>query len=71
LRIKKPPQKPARKDQITVQTYYRWREEYGGLKPDDAKRPQELKSENAKLKGLVTGLSLEKEVSMDEVGGSF
>jgi hypothetical protein len=35
-----------------VQTYYRWRKEYGGLKLDQAKRLKELERENAKLKRL-------------------
>jgi hypothetical protein len=35
--------------QITVQTYYRWRKEFGGLKLDQAKRMKELERENAKL----------------------
>ena len=33
--------------EITVQTYYRWRKEYGGLKLDQAKRLKELEKENA------------------------
>jgi putative transposase len=36
--------------EITVQTYYRWRKEYGGLKLDQAKRLKELEKENNKLK---------------------
>jgi putative transposase len=38
---------------ITVQTFYRWRKEYGGLKMDQAKRLKELEKENGKLKRLV------------------
>jgi putative transposase len=38
----------ARKEaEITVQTYYRWRKEFGGLKLDQAKRMRELERENA------------------------
>ncbi len=44
--------------QITAQSYYRWRKEYGGLKLDQAKRLKELERENAKLKRLVAELSL-------------
>ena len=40
-----------RQAEITVQTFYRWRKEYGGLKLDQAKRLKELERENAKLKG--------------------
>jgi putative transposase len=49
--------------EITVQTYYRWRKEYGGLKLDQAKRLKELVRENSKLKRLVAELSLEKDVA--------
>jgi putative transposase len=35
--------------EITQQTYYRWRKEFGGLKLDQAKRLKELERENAKL----------------------
>ena len=51
--------------EITVQTYYRWRKEYGGLKLDQAKRLKELEKENAKLKRVVAELSLEKQVLKD------
>jgi transposase-like protein len=46
--------------EIVEQTYYRWRKEYGGLKVDQARRLKELEQENAKLKRLVSELSLEK-----------
>lgn len=38
---------------ITEQTYYRWRNEYGGLKVDQAKRLKELERENSRLKRAV------------------
>ena len=57
--------------EITVQTYYRWRKEYGGLKLDQAKRLKELERENAKLKRLVAELSLEKQVLKDIAEGNF
>ena len=50
---------------ITVQTFYRWRKEFGGLKLDPAKRLKELERENSKLKRLVAELSLEKQVLKD------
>ena len=40
--------------EITEQTYYRWRKEYGGLQVDQARRLKELEQENAKLKRLVS-----------------
>jgi putative transposase len=57
--------------QITAQTYYRWRKEYGGLKLDQAKRLKELEKENAKLKRLVAELSLEKQILKDVAEGNF
>ena len=43
----------CKETEITVQTYYRWRKEFGGLKLDQAKRLKELERENAKLKRLI------------------
>ena len=57
--------------EITEQIYYRWRKEYGGLQVDQAKRLKELESENAKLKRLVSDLSLEKLILKDIASGSF
>ena len=61
----------ARKLEITEQTYYRWRKEYGGLRLDQAKRLKELEKENARLKRLVadrTGIVLDREVRVWEAG---
>lgn len=41
---------------------YRWRKENGGLKLDQPKRLKALEQENAKLKRMVDGLSLEKQI---------
>jgi putative transposase len=57
--------------QITAQTYYRWRKEYGGLKLDQAKRLKEPEKENTKLKRLVAELSLEKQILKDVAEGNF
>ncbi len=57
--------------QITIQTYCRWRKEYGGLKLDQAKRLKDLEKENAKLQRLVAELSLEKQVLKDVAEGNF
>ncbi len=61
----------CRDAQITVQTYYRWRKEYGGLKMDQAKRLKELEKENARLKRLVAELSLKKQVLRDVAQGNL
>ena len=40
----------AKQVEISEQTYHRWRNQYGGMKADDAKRLRELERENARLK---------------------
>jgi transposase-like protein len=61
----------CREVEITEQTYYRWRKEYGGLKRDQAKRLKDLEKENTKLKRLVAELSLEKQILKDVAEGNF
>src|ERR1700694_2070787 len=39
--------------EVSEQTYYRWRRQYGGMKADDAKKLKELERENAQLKRIV------------------
>lgn len=46
----------ARQIGVTKQSYYRWHREYGGMRPDQAKRLKELKRENARLRRAVLGL---------------
>jgi putative transposase len=57
--------------EITEQTYYRWRKEYGDLKLDQAKSLKEPERKNAKLKRLVAKLSLEKHILKDVARGNF
>ncbi len=52
------------------QTYFRWRQEYGGLQVGQAKRLKELEQENAKLKRLAANLSLDKLVLHDIASGN-
>jgi putative transposase len=54
--------------EITQQTYYRWRKEYGGLKLDQAKRLKELEKENSKLKRLVPGSQVPEKSHYRNVG---
>jgi len=61
----------CRDAEITAQSYYRWRKEFGGLKLDQAKRLKELEKENSRLKRLVAELSLEKQVLRDVAQGNF
>ena len=45
--------------EVTEATYYRWRNQYGGMKADDAKRLKELEKENVRLKRLVADQALD------------
>jgi len=56
---------------ITEQTYYRWRNEYGGLKVDQVKRLKELERENSRLKRAVADLTLDKVILKEAAEGNF
>jgi len=45
--------------EISGYTYLRWRNQYGGLKADDAKELRRLKDENLRLKRVVADLTLD------------
>ena len=49
----------ARHLEVSEQTYHRWRNQYGGMKANDAKRLKELEKENAQLKRIVADKELE------------
>jgi putative transposase len=55
-------QEAARVLEISEQTYYRWRKEYGGMDKTQARRLKELEQENARLRQVVADLSLDKEI---------
>ena len=57
--------------EVSEQTFYRWRSEYGGMKVDQAKRFKELEKENARLKRLVAELSLDKAMLQEVAEGNF
>lgn len=56
---------------VTDQTYYRWRKEYGGMRTDQAQRMKELEKENVRLKKLVADLSLDNAILKETVKGNF
>ena len=57
--------------EISEQSYYRWRQEYGGLQIDQARRMKDLERENTRLRRLVADLSLEKQVLADVASGNL
>ena len=54
--------------EISEQTYYRWRKEYGGMNILQAKQFKELEKENARLKKLVADLSLDNAILKEVLG---
>ena len=56
---------------VTEQTYYRWRKEYGGMKVSQAKRLKELEKENSRLRKAVSDLSLDKVILQEAALGNF
>jgi transposase-like protein len=61
----------CRELQVSEQTYYRWRNRFGGLKADDAKRLKDLEKENAALKRLLADAELEKAALKEIAQGNF
>jgi len=57
--------------EVTDQTYYRWRKEYGGLKTDQARRLKELEKENARLRSVVADLSLDNSILKEASKGNY
>ena len=61
----------SRQAEISEQTYYRWRKQYGGMNINEAKRLKLLEKENARLKKLVADLSLDNAMLKDVNGKNF
>jgi transposase-like protein len=57
--------------EVSEQTYHRWRNQYGGMKADDAKRLKELERENAQLKRIVADLTLDKAALKEVARGNW
>jgi putative transposase len=56
---------------VSEVTYYRWRQEYGGLKSDQVKRLKDLETENARLRKAVSDLTLDKLILQEASKGNF
>ena len=56
---------------VTEATYYRWRQEFGGLKGDQVRRLKELEAENARLRRAVSDLTVEKLILKEAARGNF
>ena len=56
---------------VSEVTYYRWRQEYGGLKTEQVKRLKELEMENGRLRKAVSDLTLDKLILQEAARGNF
>ena len=57
--------------EITEQTYYRWRQKYGGMQPEMAKQLKSLQKENGRLKKLVAEQALDMEILKEASRGNW
>ncbi len=57
--------------EITEQTYYRWRQKYGGMAPEMAKQLKSLEKENGRLKKLVAEQALDLEMLREAAKGNW
>ncbi len=56
---------------ISEQTYYRWRQKYGGMKPEMAKELKSLQKENSRLKKLVADQALDMDILKEAAKGNW
>ena len=56
---------------VTEVTYYRWRQEFGGLKSGQVKKLKDLEAENARLRRAVSDLTLDKMILAEAARGNF
>ena len=61
----------VRKVGISEQTFYRWKQRYGGLESEQVREFKQLQDENTKLKRLVADLSLDKVMLQDVLSKKF
>jgi len=57
--------------EVSEATYHRWRQQFGGMKAEEAKRLKELELENARLKKLLAEAELDKAMLKEIAEGNF
>ena len=57
--------------EIAEQTYYRWRQKYGGMQPEMAKQLKTLEKENARLKKMVAEQALDMDILQEAAKGNW
>lgn len=61
----------CRELEVTESTFHRWRNQFGGMKANDAKRLKQLEIENARLKKLLAEAELDKAMLKELAEGNF
>jgi putative transposase len=56
---------------VSEVTYYRWRQEFGGLKTEQVKRLKDLELENSRLRTAVSDLTVDKLILQEAARGNF
>lgn len=57
--------------EVSQNTFHRWRNQYGGMKADEAKELRHLRDENRRLKHLVADLTLDNQMLKEVARGNF
>lgn len=57
--------------EVTEQTYYRWRTEYGGMQVAQARRLKQLEGENARLRRAFADLTVDNQILKEVAEGNF
>jgi putative transposase len=57
--------------EVSEQTFHRWRNQYGGMKSEEAKRLKELETENQRLKKLLAEAELDKAILKEALKGNY
>lgn len=56
--------------EVSEQTFHRWRNQYGGMKAEEAKRLKKLEEENRRLKKLLAEAELDKAILREVLEGN-
>ena len=56
---------------VAEATFHRWRNQYGGMKANDARRLKELERENVRLKKLVADQALDQAILKEALRGKY
>jgi putative transposase len=61
----------AKQLEVSENTFHRWRNQYGGMKAEEAKELRHLRDENHRLKRMVADLSLDIQMLKEVARGNF